>query len=64
MTPKFDDLLDKAKPADPDKFGMALKKTAKTVGKNAVLSVQEAMKQNKEEKEQRKKRFSVVRTAT
>ena len=55
MTPKFDDLLDKAKPADPDEFGMALEKTAKTVGKNAVLSVQEAMKQNKEEKEQRKK---------
>ena len=52
MTPKFDDLLDKAKPADPDEFGMALEKTAKTVGKNAVLSVQKALELREEAKKE------------
>lgn len=49
MTPKFDDLLDMANPGNSDDFGKALKKTAKAVGKNAVLSVQEAMRQKQEE---------------
>ncbi len=49
MTPKFVDLLDRANPIDPDKFGKALETTAKAVGKNAVLSVQAAVRRREEE---------------
>ncbi len=53
MTPKFEELLSKAAPADPEKFGKALPKTAVTVGKTAVLSVQEAQRQREDlEREQ------------
>lgn len=52
MLPQFDDLLNAANPTEPDKFAQALEKTAATIAKTAVLSVQEAQKRWEQRKQE------------
>ena len=46
--PKFEERLSKANPGDPNQFGEAIEKTAISVGKDAVLSVQAAQRVREE----------------
>ena len=52
MLPNFNDLLTAANPGEPDQFAKALEKTAATIGKTALLSVQEAQKRWEERKKE------------